>query len=484
MMKILWVARREFAATALTKGFILGVVMTPVLLLVVGGAIALMKDLQGPRIIGTVAVIDRSGIAAEHILKRFSPEALTEEAEKTGEETAKLVEEQTARLAPDNEQIHRAAGTAADAARRAATDAAKLGPQLTVELLPPDADPEKEKEPVATASIDTAETADASAAPSRLGLIVIPPETVRGAADGTYPPFQAFFADRLDFEVEDRITYRVAEAIVDARLGSDPRLQDAKLSADAVRALAKRPVAEAKTLSKGGEKDSIGEMAFLIPMAFMMLMMIAVFTSGQYLLTSTVEEKGNRVMEILLSAVSPVQLMAGKIVGQMMVGFVILVLYGGMGMGGLIALARADLIQPIQLVYLLVYFIIAYFLVASLMAAIGAAVNDMREAQTLMAPVMVIMMIPWLTWFLIQRAPNSLLPTVLSFIPGPNPFVMVIRLSGSEPVPTWQIPVSMLVGAASVVFAIWAAAKIFRVGALMYGKPPDFKTLVRWVRMA
>jgi ABC-type Na+ efflux pump permease subunit len=97
---------------------------------------------------------------------------------------------------------------------------------------------------------------------------------------------------------------------------------------------------------------------------------------------------------------------------------------------------------------------------------------------------MVIVMIPWLTWFLIQRAPNSPLATILSFIPGANPFVMMIRLCGSEPVPTWQIPVSILVGVASVVVAGWGAGKVFRIGALMYGKPPNFKTLWRWIKMA
>jgi ABC-type Na+ efflux pump permease subunit len=190
-------------------------------------------------------------------------------------------------------------------------------------------------------------------------------------------------------------------------------------------------------------------------------------------------------MEVLLSAVSPTQLMAGMIVGQMGVGLLILLLYSGLGIGSLVLFLRqANLIDGRHLLYLFVYFGIAYFLVASMMAAIGAAVNEMREAQSLMSPVMVLMMIPWLTWFLIQRAPNSLLATILGFIPGPSPFVMVIRLSGSEPIPAWQIPATMIVGVVSVVLMLWFAGKVFRVGALMYGKPPNLRTLIRWVRMA
>jgi len=118
------------------------------------------------------------------------------------------------------------------------------------------------------------------------------------------------------------------------------------------------------------------------------------------------------------------------------------------------------------------------------MAAIGSAVNDIREAQSLMTPVMLVLMIPMMLWLPISRAPNSTFAQVLSFIPPVSPFVMVVRIAGSEPVPLWQIPLSIFVGLASVFGALWASAKIFRIGVLMYGEPPNFKTLIRWVRMA
>ncbi|MBX9735641.1 MAG: hypothetical protein K2X32_01835, partial [Phycisphaerales bacterium] len=92
--------------------------------------------------------------------------------------------------------------------------------------------------------------------------------------------------------------------------------------------------------------------------------------------------------------------------------------------------------------------------------------------------------VPWLLWLPISRAPNSTFSTVMSFVPALNPFVMVIRMGGSEPVPNWHYPAAALVAMVTSICAAWASAKIFRVGVLMYGKPPNLATLFRWVRMA
>ena len=118
------------------------------------------------------------------------------------------------------------------------------------------------------------------------------------------------------------------------------------------------------------------------------------------------------------------------------------------------------------------------------MAAIGAAVNEPREAQAFMAPVMIVMMLPWMLWFWIARDPNSAFATVTSFLPPINTFVMLLRLTSTTPPPWWQIWVSIAIGVASAYVALWFAAKVFRVGLLLHGKPPNFSTLIRWVRMA
>ena len=101
-----------------------------------------------------------------------------------------------------------------------------------------------------------------------------------------------------------------------------------------------------------------------------------------------------------------------------------------------------------------------------------------------MTPVMMVLIIPWILWMPISRAPDALFSVVMSFLPPVNPFVMMIRIASTSPPPWWQIWLSILNGVASVFGALWFAGKVFRVGLLMYGKPPNFATLIKWVRMA
>lgn len=476
--KTLHVALREFNSTVLTKGFILGIVMTPVIIVLVVGAIALVAALQGPKVAGTVAVIDRTGLGvAEAVAERFTEEAAKAEAEETEKAITHEVDRTAARFGSDEQQRARVQGFMAG----------RIKPMthLSAEVLPPETDVDEAKARVAATDVKkTPAGGEGEGEKPRVALAVIDDAAVYRAEDGTYGAFDLYLAPKVDFEIARRIEQRIREAILDARISSDPRVKASGMDPAEVRALTKAPEANARTVTKEGERKTSEIASIVIPAGFMVLLLVAVMTAGQYLLTTTIEEKGSRVMEVLLSAVSPMELMVGKILGQMGVGLLILVLYSGLGMASLVAFSLQHLVDPMNVVYLVVFFLISFFLIASFMAAIGSAVTELREAQTLMTPVMAAMMVPWILWMPISRAPNSLFSTILSFVPGVNPFVMIIRLSGSEPVPAWQIPASILVGVVSAVIAAWAAAKIFRVGVLMYGKPPDFRTLLRWVRMA
>jgi ABC-2 type transport system permease protein len=120
----------------------------------------------------------------------------------------------------------------------------------------------------------------------------------------------------------------------------------------------------------------------------------------------------------------------------------------------------------------------------ALMLAIGAAVNRIADAQSLMGPVMLLLLAPYVLVPMIGRAPNSTLSVAISFIPPINSFAMLARLASGTPPPLWQVFGSVAAGVAGACVAVWFAAKVFKIGLLMQGKPPSFGTLVRWARMA
>lgn len=466
MLRIFHVALREFITTVFTKGFLLGMLMPPVMIGLVLTLMPLLMNKAAPKVEGHIAVVDKSGVVAESIKDSFSADAVSK---RRAERNKRLLKE-----APIPDPLKAQAQQQADTSS-AMMDQMAGKTTLSVRTLPIDADIEKEKQPILDAS---GREKDAQGTDPRLALIVIPPDAVVPGTGKPYADFNFFIAPRLDVEVQQDISSQVAAAVVDARIKAGG------LDVSRVRAMTERPRPAAIAVSKSGETKSNEAARMLIPGAFMILLWISVFTCGQYLLTTTIEEKSSRVMEVLLSAVSPMQLMTGKILGQMAVGMLILGVYGGAGIAGLIVVSMFDLVDPLNFLYLAIYFAIAFFLIASMMAAIGSAVSDLREAQTLMAPIMIVLVIPMALWLPIMRNPNSMFAQICSFIPPLSPFVMVLRLNGPEKVPFWQVGLSIAVGLVAVWVFLWATAKIFRIGVLMYGKPPNLKTLISWIRMA
>lgn len=460
MRKTFTVAVREFLSTVMTKAFLLVFLMPIIIGGIAGLAIPLLMNAASPKVSGHVAIIDQSGSVGGKLQSAFTPEAMAERRGKMKKDAAAEVEKHAPGM---GSQVEKAPLPAA--------------PELTLQMLPADASVDAAKAEILKA---VGKEKDAQGTNPRLALAIIPREAVKGV-DGkanTYKDFELFVAPKLDPEVQGDIRGQVSQAIIDARI------EASGLDVDRVRALTRQSRVEATAITAEGEKKANPALQFLLPGAFLFLMWISVFTAGQYLLTSTIEEKSNRVMEVLLSAVSPMELMVGKIIGQMAVASVVLCVYAGAGLVTLIALSLKHLIDPMQIVYLAVYFVIGFALVACMMAAVGSAVSDVREAQSLLTPVMLVLMVPMMLWMPILRNPNSMFAQIVSFVPPISPFVMVLRLSGSEKVPTWQIPATIAVGLIAVVIFAWASAKIFRIGVLMYGKPPNFGTLIRWIRMA
>jgi ABC-type Na+ efflux pump permease subunit len=453
MNKTLLIAGREFISTVATKAFIIGLLLMPTLValgMVLGPR---LFNLRNFKVEGELAIIDPTRAIAPELRKALDPAAIAER-----------------RAAEAKQAIARAPEAVQQLADSRAAEAA-LGPipQLQLVERPPDGDAQREKEWLI----------DAHQGPRRLALIVIHPDAVV-PAPGTseYGNYDLYVPAGLDDRAIDEIQRNVREVLVTARVrnrGLDRQVLDALVRVPRIRSV---------TVTKEAERQTVRELNLLLPMSCGLLLFLGVMTGGQALLTSTVEEKSSRVIEVLLSAVSPMQLMAGKLLGQMAVSFVALALYLGMGMVMLVSFSLFGLFNPWLIFYLLIFFTIMYLVIGSLMMAVGAAVNEMREAQSLMMPIMMFLIIPWILWMPISRDPNSTFSIAISFVPPINTFAMLLRMASSTPPPWWQVWISIAIGIGSVFAALWFAAKVFRIGLLMYGKPPNLATLVRWARTA
>jgi ABC-type Na+ efflux pump permease subunit len=132
--------------------------------------------------------------------------------------------------------------------------------------------------------------------------------------------------------------------------------------------------------------------------------------------------------------------------------------------------------------WFLVFLVCANLLYGSLFQALSSACSDLKDAQSLLQPAMMVLIAAYLASFLVVRAPDAPLAVALSFFPLFTPFSMLLRLAMSPPPPVWQVLLSVLMLGLTTVAVVWAAGRIFRVGLLMQGKPPNLPELVRWIR--
>ena len=443
MTRILHVALRDFLATVMTKGFLIGLLVAPA----IGGVMILVGpwlfDDSRYQIEGEYAVVDPTGAVLPAMSAALDPGAVAE----------RRMNEFRRTLGDAPEAVR---GMAEAAMRESVDDALGPAPDVRLRALPADADVEAAK----------AWLNEEPGGPRHTALIVIHGHAVTaGAAEGL-GTYDLFVPPGLDDRDLDFIHDSVRDAIVDARVAAR------SLDRGELDALLRVPRPRSTTVGPDTERETVGGLNTMLPMAFMILMFLGVMSGGQTMLTSMIEEKSTRVVEVLLSAVSPMELMAGKLVGGVAITLVMLGLYIAMGLVLLSTFSLFGLLDPRLIVYLAIFFLIGFFLFGSLMLAVGAAVNDMTEAQTLQMPLMLVLMVPWFIWPAVSRNPGSTLAVVVSHLPPLNSFGMLLRLGSSQPPPWWEVWLSIAIGLASVVGAVWVAAKVFRIGLLMYGKPP------------
>ena len=249
---------------------------------------------------------------------------------------------------------------------------------------------------------------------------------------------------------------------------------------------------ESVRIDRDGANPASGLSAFFLPFVLLFSIYMTVLIYGIYVMRSVIEEKSSRVLEVLLGSVSPMQLMAGKIIGVGAVGLTQIFLWTAAGLllgsvgraaprhllGGI--LQDASLSAPV-LVLFPVFFLLGYATYACLYAAIGAMVNSDEEASQFQFPVTLPLLLCMIFSTAILADPNSPLAVWLSLFPLTSPIIMFVRVAVSSP-PSWQLALSIGLSLFSLYGLVWLSSRIFRVGILMYGKRPTLAEVLKWLR--
>jgi ABC-2 type transport system permease protein len=272
------------------------------------------------------------------------------------------------------------------------------------------------------------------------------------------------------------------------RIFTERRLRDAGLDPEQVAELSTRVRVRAVGVGKE-EKAAAGEVRFIIAYGMFFLLYMMLMLYGQQILRGVLEEKSSRIVEVVLSALRPSELMIGKIVGIGAVGLTQLVLWAGTalamslaGTAGVLVALKSMPPLPIDLIlHFLFIFVLGFFVYASIFAVVGAMHNNEQEAQQYNTAAMMPIIIPVIFIFNVINAPNSTLAIVMSFIPLFSPLILLARIAVGA-VPAWQMILAYALIVAFVLVELYLAARIYRIGVLMYGKRPTLQELARWVR--
>ncbi len=231
-----------------------------------------------------------------------------------------------------------------------------------------------------------------------------------------------------------------------------------------------------------GEAETIDRVAsFVVPIAMIMLLFAVIMTGASPLIQSTLEEKTQRIAEVLLASLSPFQWMMGKLLGMVGVSLTIVAVYFA---GGAFIAMKMDVWQyvPVHLLgWFALYQVLAVLMFGALFIAVGSVCSDHREAQSAVMPVMILIVMPLMLFGQIVQEPNGAFATWFSFFPPATPMLMLTRQAIPPGVPTWQPLVAALLTLLATIACIWAAGRIFRVGILAQGKGAGLREMAKWM---
>ena len=302
--------------------------------------------------------------------------------------------------------------------------------------------------------------------------------------DRVPPPRVQYHSDHPSYETLPRfLDAAIGRAVLAIRFRAaalDPKAIDRLTRAPRLDNLGLFERDEAGRLKEAVQIDRLRAIA--VPGMFMALMFLVVMSSSPQLVNSVMEEKMSRISEVIISSITPFQLMMGKLLGSAAVSM----LLAGVYLLGAYRVAAyygyADAVTPGMIAWFLIYVVCAVLLFGSLFVSIGAACSDIKDAQSMMTPSMLLVMLPVFTWTAVLRAPDSPLAIGLSLFPPSTPFLMILRMALRPEPPLWQVLLSITLVLLTVLAAVWAAGKIFRTGILMHGKSASVREMLRWVR--
>lgn len=356
----------------------------------------------------------------------------------------------------------------------------------------------------------TAEPLDSAIRSERYnGVLVI------GADVAANPKATLYMHDAASVELEGLLTSQIGDAVRDYRLKS--------YNIDNIQQILDESEADVNLSTIRVDDEGEGEstssfLSFGIGLFSTFILYMFLLMYGQMVMTSIIEEKSNRVLELVVSSVKPTQLMLGKILGVGLVAVVQIVIWalllGAMSMvvmpmlvpdavmsqvnalnAGTLDAASAsvdmDMLQAISYFgspaailslfgYLLLFLIGGFLFYASIFAAIGSAVDNIQDASQLQSFAVIPIILALIFSLTVAQEPNSSLAVWLSMIPFTSPMVMLCRIPFS--IPAWEIATSLVILYVSFVVMAWISGKIYRVGIFMYGKKPNIKDLIRWAR--
>jgi ABC-type Na+ efflux pump permease subunit len=442
MQKILTIAVREYRAMVGTKAFAFSICMMPILMF---GSILAMKFLQN---VGEVkeekiVVIDRTG-GFLPALKMAALGHNAQFAEDDSEETSKSKDPEFSISKGSKYFIE-------------TLDAGELTDEKRLEL----SDQIRNREITAFVEI---------------------PENVHLLSEEGIQPEVKFYSEESGISQTRRWLSETLNNRVFAM-----RLQKAKIDFSTVKMAQSRvPVRGLGLLeenSEGGidqaqEKDELS--AIFLPMIAMFLMFMVTFLAAQPMLESVLEEKSQRIAEVLLGSANPTQLMTGKLLGTVAGSLTVFAIYAVGGYFVAQTQGYADMI-PTQIVpWFIVFQIFGVMFYAAIFMAVGSCVSQLKEAQSMLLPVWMLMMIPMFVWIFIIQEPNGTLATWLSLFPPATPTTMVLRMATGATIPVWQPLLGLVFLAIATGIVVFVAGRIFRVGILWQGKTPKFRDLAQW----